>query len=155
MTPKFDRARSFTAYAQRRARTTRSRTRLASAAAKQMPAALHVATRDEAKNAANQATNGVSFEEVSRLSTSGVEYLEVLADAHSIAEHRFICIGFIGACSSGPGSVSSGPGSISSGPGSAGILPARKLRGLSLPYARAQLVARFDRALIEHPHADP
>jgi uncharacterized DUF497 family protein len=48
---------------------------------------------DEGKNAANQAKHGVSFEEASALFLSGVDYLELFDEAHSIDEERFIAIG--------------------------------------------------------------
>ena len=48
---------------------------------------------DEAKNLANQAKHGVSFEEASRLFESGVDYLELFDTDHSDAEDRFIAIG--------------------------------------------------------------
>lgn len=48
---------------------------------------------DEAKNLANQAKHGVSFEEASVLFTSGANYLEIFDDAHSDDEERFIAIG--------------------------------------------------------------
>jgi uncharacterized DUF497 family protein len=48
---------------------------------------------DEAKNVANQRKHGVTFEEASELFRSGVVYLEVLDDAHSGAEDRFIALG--------------------------------------------------------------
>lgn len=50
-------------------------------------------TWDEAKNLANQAKHGVSFEEASRLFESGVDYLELFDADHSDAEDRFIAIG--------------------------------------------------------------
>jgi uncharacterized DUF497 family protein len=48
---------------------------------------------DQAKNFANQRKHGVSFEEASELFRSGAEYLEILDDAHSGAEDRFIALG--------------------------------------------------------------
>jgi uncharacterized DUF497 family protein len=50
-------------------------------------------TWDEAKNLANQAKHGVSFEEASLLFESGVDYLELFDENHSDAEDRFIAIG--------------------------------------------------------------
>jgi uncharacterized protein len=50
-------------------------------------------TWDDAKNLANQKKHGVSFEEASRLFTSGAEYLEIFDDHHSDEEERFIAIG--------------------------------------------------------------
>lgn len=48
---------------------------------------------DEAKDLANQEKHGVSFEEASALFSSGVDYLEVFDEQHSIDEERFIAIG--------------------------------------------------------------
>ncbi len=48
---------------------------------------------DHAKNRANQRNHGVSFEEASELFRSGVDYLEIFDDEHSITEDRFIAIG--------------------------------------------------------------
>ena len=48
---------------------------------------------DDAKDLANQRKHGVTFEEASELFRSGVDYLEVLDDAHSGAEDRFIALG--------------------------------------------------------------
>ena len=48
---------------------------------------------DHAKNLANQRKHGVSFEEASELFHSGVEYLEIFDDEHSVTEDRFIAIG--------------------------------------------------------------
>jgi uncharacterized protein len=48
---------------------------------------------DHAKNRANQQKHGVSFEEASELFRSGVDYLEVFDDEHSVTEDRFIAIG--------------------------------------------------------------
>lgn len=50
-------------------------------------------TWDDAKNLANQKKHGVSFEEASRLFTSGAEYLEIFDEDHSVEEERFIAIG--------------------------------------------------------------
>jgi uncharacterized DUF497 family protein len=48
---------------------------------------------DQTKDLANQRKHGVSFEEASELFRSGVDYLEILDDAHSGAEDRFIALG--------------------------------------------------------------
>ena len=48
---------------------------------------------DDAKNLANQRNHGVTFEEASELFRSGVEYLEIFDDEHSLIEDRFIAIG--------------------------------------------------------------
>jgi uncharacterized protein len=48
---------------------------------------------DDAKNAANQAKHGVSFEEAQELFTSGADYLEIFDADHSDKEDRFIAIG--------------------------------------------------------------
>ena len=50
-------------------------------------------TWDPAKNRANRTKHGVSFEQAQELFTSGVDYLEIFDDAHSIDEERFIAIG--------------------------------------------------------------
>jgi len=50
-------------------------------------------TWDEGKNAANLAKHGVSFEEARALFLSGVNYLELFDEAHSVDEERFIAIG--------------------------------------------------------------
>ncbi|MFO0635778.1 MAG: BrnT family toxin [Nannocystaceae bacterium] len=50
-------------------------------------------TWDDAKNLANQKKHGVSFEEASRLFTSGAEYLEIFDEDHSDEEERFIAMG--------------------------------------------------------------
>lgn len=50
-------------------------------------------TWDDAKNVANQAKHGISFEEASELLSSGVEYLEIFDDLHSDDEERFIAMG--------------------------------------------------------------
>ncbi|HYC88000.1 MAG TPA: BrnT family toxin [Thermoanaerobaculia bacterium] len=47
----------------------------------------------EAKNLANLRKHGVSFEEASELFRSGVDYLEIFDDEHSVTEDRFIAIG--------------------------------------------------------------
>jgi len=48
---------------------------------------------DPAKNRANRKKHGVSFEEAQELFTSGVDYLEIFDDAHSVDEDRFLAIG--------------------------------------------------------------
>lgn len=48
---------------------------------------------DHAKNLANQRKHGISFEEASELFQSGVNYLEIFDDEHSVLEDRFIAIG--------------------------------------------------------------
>ena len=48
---------------------------------------------DPSKNLANQRTHGISFEEASDLFRSGVDYLEIFDDEHSVTEDRFIAIG--------------------------------------------------------------
>jgi len=48
---------------------------------------------DAAKNAANLEKHGVSFEEASKLFSSGRDYLEIFDAAHSEDEERFIAIG--------------------------------------------------------------
>lgn len=48
---------------------------------------------NEAKNRGNQVKHGVSFEEAAELFTSGVDFLEIFDEAHSVDEDRFIAIG--------------------------------------------------------------
>lgn len=48
---------------------------------------------DDAKNLTNQRKHGVSFEEASELFRSGIDYLEIFDDEHSVTEDRFIAIG--------------------------------------------------------------
>lgn len=48
---------------------------------------------DHAKNLANQRKHDVSFEEAAELFQSGVDYLEIFDEAHSIVEDRFLAIG--------------------------------------------------------------
>ena len=48
---------------------------------------------DEAKSLANQRKHGVSFEEASELFQSGVDYLEIFDEEHSVVEDRFVAIG--------------------------------------------------------------
>jgi len=48
---------------------------------------------DASKNRRNRVKHGVSFEEASELFTSGVDFLEIYDEAHSIDEDRFIAIG--------------------------------------------------------------
>jgi len=50
---------------------------------------------DAAKNRANLAKHGVSFDEASRLVTAGADFLEVFDAEHSGVEDRFIAIGLI------------------------------------------------------------
>jgi uncharacterized DUF497 family protein len=50
-------------------------------------------TWDKAKNRANIAKHGVSFEEAAELFTSGVDYLDIFDEAHSEDEERFLAIG--------------------------------------------------------------
>lgn len=50
-------------------------------------------TWDEAKNLANQAKHGISFDEASTLFTSGQDYLEIHDDVHSHDEERFLALG--------------------------------------------------------------
>ena len=48
---------------------------------------------DPDKAQANLAKHGVSFEQASGLFTSGVDFLEIYDDAHSVEEERFMAIG--------------------------------------------------------------
>jgi uncharacterized DUF497 family protein len=48
---------------------------------------------DEAKNVWNQSKHELSFEDAASLFSSGVEYLEIFDEAHSITEDRFIALG--------------------------------------------------------------
>jgi hypothetical protein len=50
-------------------------------------------TWNPAKNASNRKKHGISFEEAAELFTSGVDYLEIFNEAHSVDEDRFIAIG--------------------------------------------------------------
>jgi hypothetical protein len=50
-------------------------------------------TWDEEKNRLNQRKHGVSFAEAAELFESGVDYLEIFDDEHSVTEDRFIAIG--------------------------------------------------------------
>ena len=50
-------------------------------------------TWDEGKNAANRAKHGVSFQEARALFLSGLDYLVLFDEAHSVDEERFIAIG--------------------------------------------------------------
>ncbi len=50
-------------------------------------------TWDRAKDAANKRKHGVSFQDAQALFTSGVDYLEIFDDEHSVDEDRFIAIG--------------------------------------------------------------
>lgn len=49
--------------------------------------------RDEAKNLANQKKHGISLREASKLFARGHDYLELVDEAHSGFEDRFIAIG--------------------------------------------------------------
>ena len=48
---------------------------------------------DPAKDKANQAKHGLSFEEATEIFRSGVDYLEIYDEEHSDEEDRFIAIG--------------------------------------------------------------
>ena len=48
---------------------------------------------DHDKNRTNTEKHGISFEEAAELFLSGVDYLEVFDEAHSVYEDRFIAIG--------------------------------------------------------------
>ena len=51
---------------------------------------------DSAKNLANlanHAKHGISFDEASKLFSSGEDYLELFDEAHSDEEERFVAIG--------------------------------------------------------------
>jgi uncharacterized DUF497 family protein len=48
---------------------------------------------DAEKNRTNQRKHAISFEEASELFRSGVNYLEIFDQAHSVNEDRFICVG--------------------------------------------------------------
>ncbi|MFM1904600.1 MAG: hypothetical protein RLZZ440_2500 [Planctomycetota bacterium] len=48
---------------------------------------------DDDKAARNVRKHGITFEDVTSLFTSGVEYLEIFDAEHSDQEERFICIG--------------------------------------------------------------
>jgi uncharacterized DUF497 family protein len=48
---------------------------------------------DHAKNLANEQKHGISFDEASELFHTGVNYLEIFDDEHSVTEDRFIAIG--------------------------------------------------------------
>ncbi|HWS71812.1 MAG TPA: BrnT family toxin [Thermoanaerobaculia bacterium] len=48
---------------------------------------------DHAKNLENQRKHGVRFEEASELFRSGVDYLEIFDDEHSVGEDRFMAVG--------------------------------------------------------------
>jgi uncharacterized DUF497 family protein len=50
---------------------------------------------DPRKNRGNRRKHGISFEEATRLFTSGVDYLEIFDEAHSGREDRFIAVGLI------------------------------------------------------------
>jgi uncharacterized DUF497 family protein len=48
---------------------------------------------DPAKDKANRAKHGLSFEEAAELFKTGVDYLEIYDEEHSDEEDRFIAIG--------------------------------------------------------------
>lgn len=48
---------------------------------------------DPKKDESNHAKHGVTFEQASALFTSGVDFLEIYDEAHSMVEERFIAIG--------------------------------------------------------------
>ncbi|HUR80121.1 MAG TPA: BrnT family toxin [Thermoanaerobaculia bacterium] len=48
---------------------------------------------DDAKDRANQRKHGIGFQESSELFESGVAYLEIFDDEHSVTEDRFIALG--------------------------------------------------------------
>ena len=48
---------------------------------------------DDTKSKANRRKHGLDFDEASELFLSGVDYLEIFAEAHSDSEERFIAIG--------------------------------------------------------------
>jgi len=48
---------------------------------------------DDDKNLENQRKHRISFEEAAELFTSGVDYLEIFDEAHSLDEDRFLAIG--------------------------------------------------------------
>ena len=50
-------------------------------------------TWDPVKNDSNARKHGVSFVEAAELFRSGVEYLEIFDEAHSVDEERFLAIG--------------------------------------------------------------
>jgi uncharacterized protein len=50
-------------------------------------------TWDRAKDAANKRKHGISFQEAKALFTSGVDYLEIFDEEHSVDEDRFLAIG--------------------------------------------------------------
>lgn len=50
---------------------------------------------DPEKAEANFAKHGVRFEEVVELFSSGIDYLEIFDEAHSIEEERFLAVGLI------------------------------------------------------------
>lgn len=50
-------------------------------------------TWDPAKDRANVEKHGISFSEAAELFRSGVEYLELFDEAHSVDEDRFLAIG--------------------------------------------------------------
>ena len=50
-------------------------------------------TWDRAKDATNKRKHGISFQEAKALFTSGVDYLEIFDEEHSVDEDRFLAIG--------------------------------------------------------------
>lgn len=48
---------------------------------------------DPAKDRANQAKHGLSFDEATELFKSGIDYLEIYDEDHSDEEDRFIAVG--------------------------------------------------------------
>ena len=48
---------------------------------------------DEGKNRENQRKHGITFEDASDLFSSGVDYMEIYDEEHSILEDRFVAIG--------------------------------------------------------------
>ena len=48
---------------------------------------------NETKNATNKRKHGISFQEAKALFTSGVDYLEIFDEDHSVDEDRFLAIG--------------------------------------------------------------
>lgn len=48
---------------------------------------------NETKNATNKRKHGISFQQAKALFTSGVDYLEIFDEDHSVDEDRFLAIG--------------------------------------------------------------
>jgi uncharacterized DUF497 family protein len=48
---------------------------------------------NETKNTTNKRKHGISFQEAKALFTSGVDYLEIFDEDHSVDEDRFLAIG--------------------------------------------------------------